>query len=80
MPNYPFHIGAEQDEPFPRNLKMIAAESPVEAIEKLKQTLIVGEPGHTHIWLRIVTAFHPDGTVRQTISQQVPVSPIARNN
>lgn len=79
---YPFHIASEQNEPFPRNwqMQLIAAESPEEALEKLKQVLIVGKPGQTHAWLRVVTDSHLDGTVRHTISQKVPVSPVARDN
>jgi|GEM_PF-6473976 len=75
MPLYHYDIAAERDEPYPpvSELRTVEAPGPLEAFEKLRGKLVLGEPGQTQAWLRVVVAHHADGSVRQALTPKVPL-------
>lgn len=82
MPLYHYHIAARRDEAIPpvSELKTVGAVGPMEAFEQLRGKLVLGEPEQTEAWLRVVVAYHEDGSVKNTLSVSVPVIPVAANN
>jgi hypothetical protein len=83
MPLYPVHIAASRHDPLPpvAELTAIEADSPQEALERLKREPLAMSGGEVKtVWLRVVVTTWPNGNARQVLSTEVPVEAIHRSN
>ena len=82
MSTYHPHIAAKRAAPMPPTAKLqtIEADDPFTAIEKLRQSQYRAEPGIETAWVRVAVSYYPDGAVWHTISQQVQVVQVSRDN
>jgi hypothetical protein len=83
MPIYLVHIATSRHEPLPpiADLTIIEADSPVEALTKLRQEPFVMSGGRIgSVWLKVVVSQWPSGEARQVLTTEVPVVSIASEN
>ena len=82
MPTYPVHIAFEHDDPMPpfEQLQSIEADDPHAALELLSRQKIYAEAGTESAWLRVIVDYHPDGAALRSISLQINLVPVARDN
>ena len=82
MPKYHFFISAERAALMPpvAELQTIEANDPHDALAKLRRSQYRAEAGIESAWIRVAVSYYPDGAVRHTISQQVQVVQVSRDN
>jgi hypothetical protein len=83
MALYPVHIAASRHEPLPpiADLTTIEADSPEEALAKLRQEPFVMSGGRLgSVWLKVIVSQWPSGEARQVLTTEVPVASIASEN
>jgi len=76
MPLYPVHISSNRHDPLPpvAELTTIEADSPQEALEKLRREPLMMSGGEVQtVWLKVVVSVWPGGEARQVLSTEVPV-------
>ena len=61
-------------------LQTIEANDPYDPLAKLRQSQYRTEPGIESAWIRVAVSYYPDGAARHTISQQVQVVQVSRDN
>jgi hypothetical protein len=82
MPFYHFDVANHREQPFPpvADMPTIEADNPPAAMERLKAAPLKAPPGVASVWLRVVVAYHPDGSANHAIAERVQVVPEGSNN
>jgi hypothetical protein len=83
MSLYPVHVAASRHEALPpiADLTTIEADSPEEALAKLRQEPFVMSGGQVgSVWLKVIVSQWANGEARQVLTKEVPVVSIAREN
>jgi len=76
VPIYRVHISAKRHDPLPpvAELTTVEADSPQEALEKLRQEPLAMSGGEVQtVWLKVVVSVWPSGEARHVLSTEVPV-------